>query len=176
MSLLKECFTLSIRLTTMGGCFGCREREGDIPFKLWSNNNLNNSEERSMPMKSCGEGVETHGDCVEILCNALIYRGNRLAAQGSRAVLREGATALQCVKAEDFFLYLDFLSDGVTLSCHRTCFGNLTQISWENAGILSGNRTLFMGCMAFFGRLGGWLWAICCHWFLELPCSRLLLR
>lgn len=82
MSLLKECFTLSIRLTTMGGCFGCREWEGDIPFKLWSNNNLNNSEERSMPMKSCGEGVETHGDCVEILCNALSYRGNRLAAQG----------------------------------------------------------------------------------------------
>lgn len=35
-----------------------------------------------MPMKSCGEGVETHGDCVEILCNALSYRGNRLAAQG----------------------------------------------------------------------------------------------
>lgn len=28
----------------------------------------------------------------------------------------------------------------------------------------------------FFGRLVGWLWAICCHWFLELPCSRLLLR
>lgn len=26
-----------------------------------------------MPMKSCGEGVETHGDCVEILCNALSY-------------------------------------------------------------------------------------------------------
>ena len=153
MSLLKECFTLSIRLTTMGGCFGCRER--DIPFKLWSNNNLNNSEERSMPMKSCGEGVETHGDCVEILCNALSYRGNRLAAQGSRAVLQLGATALQCVKAEDFFLYLDFLSDGVTLSCHRTCFCNLTQISWENAGILSGNRTLFMGCMAFFRQAGG---------------------
>lgn len=56
-----------------------------------------------MPMKSCGEGVETHGDCVEILCNALSYRGNRLAAQGDRAALREGATALQCVKAEDFF-------------------------------------------------------------------------
>ena len=148
MSLLKECFTLSIRLTTMGGCFGCREREGDIPFKLWSNNNLNNSEERSMPMKSCGEGVETHGDCVEILCNALSYRGNRLAAQGSRAVL-------QCVKAEDFFLYLDFLPDGVTLSCHRTCFCNLTQISWENAGILPGNRTLFMGCMASFWQAGG---------------------
>lgn len=35
-----------------------------------------------MPMKSCGEGVETHGDCVEILCNALSYRGNRLMAQG----------------------------------------------------------------------------------------------
>lgn len=35
-----------------------------------------------MPMKSCGEGVETHGDCVEILCNALSNRGNRLAAQG----------------------------------------------------------------------------------------------
>ncbi len=122
-----------------------------------------------MPMKSCGEGVETNGDCVEILCNALSYRGNRLMAQGSRAVL-------QCVKAEDFFLYLDFLSDGVTLSCHRTCICNLTQISWENAGILFGNRTLFMGCMAFFGRLVGWLWAICCHWFLELPCSRLLLR
>lgn len=121
---------------------------GDIPFKLWSNNNLNNSEERSMPMKSCGEGVETHGDCVEILCNALSYRGNRLAAQGSRAVL-------QCVKAEDFFLHLDFLSDGVTLSCHRICFWNLTQISWENAGILSGNRTLFMGCMAFFRQAGG---------------------
>lgn len=56
-----------------------------------------------MPMKSCGEGVETHGDCVEILCNALSYRGNRLAAQGDRAALREGATVLQCVKAEDFF-------------------------------------------------------------------------
>lgn len=56
-----------------------------------------------MPMKSCGEGVETHGDCVEILCNALSNRGNRLMAQGSRAVLREGATALQCVKAEDYF-------------------------------------------------------------------------
>lgn len=56
-----------------------------------------------MPMKSCGEGVETHGDCVEILCNALSYRENRLAAQGSRAVLREGATALQCAKAEDYF-------------------------------------------------------------------------
>lgn len=56
-----------------------------------------------MPMKSCGEGVETHGDCVEILCNALSYRGNRLMAQGSRAALREGATALQCVKAEDYF-------------------------------------------------------------------------
>ena len=52
-----------------------------------------------MPMKSCGEGVETHGDCVEILCNALSYRGNRLAAQGDRA-------ALQCVKAEDFFLVM----------------------------------------------------------------------
>lgn len=88
MSLLKECFTLSIRLTTMGGCFGCREREGDILFKLWSNNNLNNSEERSMPMKSCGEGVETHGDCVEILCNALSNRGNRLMAQGDRAALQ----------------------------------------------------------------------------------------
>ena len=146
--MLKECFTLSIRLTTMGGCFGCREREGDIPFKLLSNNNLNNSEERSMPMKSCGEGVETHGDCVEILCNALSYRGNRLMARGSRAVL-------QCVKAEDFFLYLDFLSDGVTLSCHSTCFCNLTQISWENAGILSGNRTFFMGCMASFWQAGG---------------------
>lgn len=108
-----------------------------------------------MPMKSCGEGVETHGDCVEILCNALSYRGNRLAAQGSRAVLQLGATALQCVKAEDFFLYLDFLSDGVTLSCHRICFCNLTQISWENAGILSGNRTLFMGCMVFFRQAGG---------------------
>lgn len=107
-------------------------------------------------MKSCGEGVETHGDCVEILCNALSYRGNRLAAQGDRATLREGATALQCVKAEDFFLCFDFLPDGVTLSCHRTCFWNLTQISWENAGILSGNRTLFMGCMAFF-RQAGWL-------------------
>lgn len=106
-------------------------------------------------MKSCGEGVETHGDCVEILCNALSYRGNRLAAQGDRAALREGATALQCVKAEDFFLCLDFLSDGVTLSCHRTCFWYLTQISWENAGILSGNRTLFMGCMAFFRQVGG---------------------
>lgn len=113
-------------------------------------------------MKSCGEGVETHGDCVEILCDALSNRGNRLAAQGDRAALREGAatlregaTALQCVKAEDFFLYLDFLPDGVTLSCHRICFCNLTQISWENAGILSGNRTLFMGCMAFFGRLVG---------------------
>lgn len=106
-------------------------------------------------MKSCGEGVETHGDCVEILCNALSYRGNRLAAQGSRAVLREGATALQCVKAEDFFLCLDFLPDGVTLSCHRTCFCNLTQISWENAGILSGNRTFFMGCMAFFRQADG---------------------
>ncbi len=35
-----------------------------------------------MPMKSCGEGVETHGDCVEILCNALSHRGNRLVAQG----------------------------------------------------------------------------------------------
>lgn len=54
-------------------------------------------------MKSCGEGVETHGDCVEILCNALSNRGNRLAAQGSRAVLQLGATALQCVKAEDYF-------------------------------------------------------------------------
>lgn len=52
-----------------------------------------------MPMKFCGEGVESHGDCVEILCNALSYRGNRLAAQGSRAVL-------QCVKAEDFFLVM----------------------------------------------------------------------
>lgn len=52
-----------------------------------------------MPMKSCGEGVETRGDCVEILCNALSYRGNRLMAQGSRA-------ALQCVKAEDFFLVM----------------------------------------------------------------------
>ena len=103
MSLLKECFTLSIRLTTMGGCFGCRERDGHIPFKLWSNNNLNNFEERSMPMKSCGEGVETHGDCVEILCNALSNRGNRLMAQWSRAALREGAIALQCVKAEDYF-------------------------------------------------------------------------
>lgn len=153
--MLKECFTLSIRLTTMGGCFGCREREGDIPFKLWSNNNLNNSEERSMPMKSCGEGVETHGDCVEILCNALSYRGNRLMAQGDRAALQEGATVLQCVKAEDFFLCLDFLSDGVTLSCHRICFWNLTQISWENVGILSGNRTFFMGCMAFFRQAGG---------------------
>lgn len=110
-----------------------------------------------MPMKSCGEGVETHGDCVEILCNALSYRGNRLAAQGDRATLREGATALQCVKAEDFFLCFDFLPDGVTLSCHRTCFCNLTQISWENAGIISGNRTLFMGCMAF---LAGW-WVGC---------------
>lgn len=108
-----------------------------------------------MPMKSCGEGVETHGDCVEILCNALSYSGNRLAARGDRAALQEGATALQCVKAEDFFLCLDFLSDGVTLSCHRTCFCNLTQISWENAGILSGNRTLFMGCMAFFRQAGG---------------------
>lgn len=52
-----------------------------------------------MPMKSCGEGVETHGDCVEILCNALSYRGNRLMARWSRAVL-------QCVKAEDFFLVM----------------------------------------------------------------------
>lgn len=95
MSLLKECFTLSIRLTTMGGYFGCREREGHIPFKLWSNNNLNNSEERSMPMKSCGEGVETHGDYVEILYDALSNRGNRLMAQGDRAALREGAIALQ---------------------------------------------------------------------------------
>ena len=59
-----------------------------------------------MPMKSCGEGVETHGDCVEILCNALSYRGNRLMARGSRATLREGAAALQCVKAEDFFLVM----------------------------------------------------------------------
>ncbi len=56
-----------------------------------------------MPMKSCGEGVETHGDCVEILCNALSYRGNRLAAQGDRATLREGAIVLQCAKAEDYF-------------------------------------------------------------------------
>lgn len=48
-----------------------------------------------MPMKSCGEGVETHGDCVEILYDALSHRGNRLAAQGSRAALREGATVLQ---------------------------------------------------------------------------------
>lgn len=106
-------------------------------------------------MKSCGEGVETHGDCVEILYDALSHRGNRLAAQGDRAALREGAIALQCVKAEDFFLHLDFLPDGVTLSCHRICFWNLTQISWENAGILSGNRTLFMGCMAFFRQAGG---------------------
>lgn len=56
-----------------------------------------------MPMKSCGEGVETHGDCVEILCNALSYRGNRLMAQGDSAALREGVIALQCVKAEDYF-------------------------------------------------------------------------
>lgn len=48
-----------------------------------------------MPMKSCGERVETHGDCVEILCNALSNRGNRLMAQGDRAALREGAIALQ---------------------------------------------------------------------------------
>lgn len=48
-----------------------------------------------MPMKSCGEGVETHGDCVEILCNALSNCGNGLAAQGDRAALREGATVLQ---------------------------------------------------------------------------------
>lgn len=34
-------------------------------------------------------------------------------------------------------------------------FWYLTQISWENAGILSGNRTLFMGCMAFFRQAGG---------------------
>lgn len=41
-----------------------------------------------MPMKSCGEGVETHGDCVEILYDALSNRENRLAAQGDRAVLQ----------------------------------------------------------------------------------------
>lgn len=56
-----------------------------------------------MPMKSCGEGVETHGDCVEILCDALSNHGIRLMAQGDSAALREGVIALQCVKAEDYF-------------------------------------------------------------------------
>jgi|GEM_PF-5225437 len=35
-----------------------------------------------------GAEVETHGDCVEILYDALSNRGNRLAAQGSRAALQ----------------------------------------------------------------------------------------